>query len=132
MSFVGDINRFATLTGQSIDQAVRNTRQEAVRLVMFDFPVKTGQARGSVIAAIGAPADSPTIFDNTSGTSAAIARAQGAINAPSNNIFYFTTNLPYVKYLEDGSSTQAPSGMFKISAIQLREGIRTIIQNAAN
>ena len=133
MSFVSDINRFAALTGQSIDQAVRNTRLEAVKLVIEKMPVDTGQARGSVIAAIGSPADSPTILDNTGGTSAAVARAQGAINAPSNNIFYFTTNLPYVKYLEDGPrSNQAPQGMFKISAIQLQEGIRTIIQNAAN
>ena len=143
MSFLSDIQRFADATESTIDQSVRAIRLQAVELVIEKMPVDTGQARGSVQAAIGSPASGSSVIDNSSGTSAAVARAQGSINAPSNNIFYFTTNLPYVKYLENGGirgsgpkittsgySTQAPQGMFKISAIQLKEHIREIIRNA--
>ena len=132
MSFLGDLNRWADLTERSIDEVVRGVRLQAVELVIEKMPVKTGQAKGSVVAAIGNPYPSPTILDNSSGNNAAVARAIPAINSPSNNIFYFTTTLDYVQKLENGSSRQAPRGMFKISAIQLRRAIRQIIQNAGN
>ena len=98
------------------------------------MPVDTGQAKGSVQAAIGTPAGGEGTKDDSprGRTQEAIERAQGPISAPSSNIFYFTTNLPYVKYLEDGPrSDQAPQGMFKISAIQLKEHIRETIRNAS-
>jgi hypothetical protein len=132
MSFANDIKRWSEKAGKTIDQAVRAVRLQAVELVIEKMPVDTGQARGSVIASIGSPANSPKILDKTGTTTAAAARAQGAINAPSNNVFYFTSNLPYVKELEDGSSRQAPQGMFKVSAIQLTESIKQVVKNATD
>lgn len=130
MSFASDIARFAEQTGQTMDQVTRNVRLEGVKSVIIATPVDTGQARGSIIASIGAPANSPNIIDPN--PQAAIARAMPAINGPSNQVFYFTSNLPYIKYLENGSSQQAPAGMFKIAAIRLRESIREAVQNATN
>jgi hypothetical protein len=132
VSFASDIARFAEQTGQTMDQVTRNVRLEGVKQVIRNTPVDTGQAKGSIIAAIGSPASSPNILDRTAGEGAAISRAMAAINGPSNKVFYFTSNLPYIKYLENGSSQQAPAGMFKIAAIRLRESIREAVQNATN
>jgi len=135
MSFLGDLNRWADLTERSIDQVVRSVRIQTVELVIEKMPVKTGQAKGSVVAAIGSPSSSTGQIDNSplNSSDAAKERAASAIDAPSNNIFYLTTTLAYVKKLEDGSSrVQAPRGMFKISAIQLRRRIREAIRNAGN
>ena len=129
MSFASDMARWAEQSNRTLDSVTRQIRLQAVELVTEKMPVDTGQARGSLIASIDSPADSPDIKDAT--TSGAITRAQGAVNSPTNNVFYYTSNLPYVKYLERGSSAQAPTGMFAISAVQLREGIRDII-NANN
>jgi hypothetical protein len=132
MSFVNDLNRWAERTERSIDQVVRKTRLDVVEMVTEKMPVDTGQARGSLIASIGSPANSPDTIDNSGSNDAAVARAMPAISADSNNIFYYTSTLDYVKDLEDGSSrVQAPHGMFKISAIQLRRAIREAIRNAS-
>ena len=144
MSFAADIAKWADKAEISMDQAVRAVRLQAVDIVTEKMPVDTGQARGSLIAAIGSPKSSPDIKDKT--TTGAAARAQGAINAPSDNIFYYTSNIPYIWVLEnggygrgpgatnkttrDGFSIQAPNGMFKISAIQLRQGVKDAIKNA--
>ena len=134
MSFLGDLNRWADLTERSIDQVVRSVRLQTVQLVIEKMPVKTGQAKGSIVAAIGNPSSSTGQIDNSplNRSDAAKERAASAINAPSNNIFYFTTTLDYVQRLENGASGQAPDGMFRISAIQLRRLIRQTIQNAGN
>ena len=132
MSFAADIRKLAAKTEQRLDQVVRAVRLDAVTLVIEKMPVDTGQARGSVIASIGSPASSPKILDKTNDTAAAIARAQGSINAPTDNIFYVTSNIPYMKFLENGSSQQAPLGMFKISAIQLQNAIRKKIKDVAS
>ena len=148
MSFANDIKLWSEKAGKTMDQAVRAVRLQAVELVIEKMPVDTGQARGSVIASIGSPANSPRILDKTGTTTAAAARAQGAINAPSNNVFYFTSNLPYIWTLEnggfgrglgatnkttrDGFSVQAPNGMFKISAIELQQTIKQVVKNATD
>ena len=145
MSFASDMARWAEQSNRTLDSVTRQIRLQAVELVTEKMPVDTGQARGSLIASIGSPADSPDIKDAT--TSGAITRAQGAVNSPTNNVFYYTSNLPYIAVIErggfgtgsgatnkttrDGYSIQAPSGVFAISAVQLHEGTRDII-NANN
>lgn len=144
MSFAADIAKWADKAGLSMGQTVRAIRLQAVEIVTDKMPVDTGQARGSLVASIGSPKQSPVIKDKSTG--GAVGRAQGAINAPSDNIFYYTSNLPYIWALEhggygrgpgatnkttrDGFSVQAPNGMFKISAIQLRQGVKDAIKNA--
>lgn len=147
MSFLSDIQRFADATNTTIDHSVRAVRLSAVKHVIESTPVATGQAKGSIIASIDSPVSSPDIIDASpfGDPEQAIARASSAINQPSDRVFYFTSNLPHIKYLEDGGirgsgpkitttghSTQAPHGMFKRTAVILREEIRSIIQNASN
>ncbi len=37
---------------------------------------------------------------------------------------YLTNNLPYAKVIEGGSSTQAPSGMVKVTALEFEREIK--------
>lgn len=144
MSFAADIAKWADKVDATMDEAVRAVRHEAVVVVTDKMPVDTGQARGSLIASIGSPASSPEIDDKSG--AGAIGRAQSAINAPADNIFYYTSNLPYIWTLEYGGfgrgpgktskttstgfSSQAPSGVFRVSAIKLRQNVQEKIRNA--
>ena len=142
MSFASDIEKWVKKADLKMDQAVRGVRHQVVVEVIKKFPVDTGQARGSVFAKLGSPGDSPKILDGNEAS--ALARAQPAINGKIDTIFYFTSNLPYIGLLENGGysqgkystskttargySSQAPHGMFKISAIQIRRKIRKIVK----
>ena len=144
INFINDIEAFAEKTEGAIEDVVRGVRLQALTLPIEKMPVETGQARGSVVASIGAPKDSPLKnLDKT--VEGAIARAQGAINAPVDSLFIVSSNIPYMWTLEyggygrgegatnkttrDGYSVQAPNGMFRISAIELRQGIKDVIND---
>lgn len=144
INFINDIEAFAEKTEGAIEDVVRGVRLQALTLPVKKMPVDTGQARGSVVASIGSPNDSPlNLLDKT--VEGAIARAQSAIDAPVDSLFIVSSNIPYMWTLEyggygrgegatnkttrDGYSVQAPNGMFRISAIELRQGIKDVINN---
>ena len=144
INFINDIEAFAEKTEGAIEDVVRGVRLQALTLPVKKMPVETGQARGSVVASIGSAKDSPlNLLDKT--VEGAIARAQGAIDAPVDSLFIVSSNIPYMWTLEyggygrgegatnkttrDGYSVQAPNGMFRISAIELRQGIKDVIND---
>lgn len=148
MSFAADIAKWADKAGSTMDESVRTIRLQAVELVIEKMPVDTGQTKGSVMASIGTPASGQGQPDNSplKHTDVARARADSVIKQDTDNIFYYTSNSPNIWVLEhggygrgpgatnkttrDGFSVQAPNGMFKISAIQLRQGVKDAIKNA--
>lgn len=74
-----------------------------------------GTFRGSHVVSIGAPDETvKEVIDKTGG--ATIAAGNAIINgsAPFPRIF-IQTNLPYAQKLEDGHSTQAPSGIYGLA-----------------
>lgn len=139
IGFSADIEAWIEKAGLETDKAIRALRLDMVQKVIKIMPVDTGQARGSLIARIGSPGNSPKKIKDKTGAKA-LSKAMAAINAPSANIFYFTSNIPYIGKLENGGysqgkystkkttasgySSQAPYGMFKISALQLRQGLK--------
>jgi len=129
-----DIERIA---GDRMDQVVRGTLLDLSRRIVLRTPVGNpslwqgppppgytgGQARGNWQASIGSPASGTTEATDKSGT-ATIAGIAGKTQQAPGNVWYLTNNLPYVgSALEYGSSTQAPTGMVRISLRELDQSI---------
>jgi hypothetical protein len=93
------------------------TANRAGRHLVQDTPVDTAFARSNWVASIGTPDLS--------------LRAIRSINATVNEIKSVTANakadeeIPYVKYLNEGSSFQAPANFARISLMKARGGLST-------
>jgi len=125
------------LVGDRMDKVVRGTLLDLSRRIVLRTPVGNpslwqgppppgytgGQARGNWQASIGSPASGTTEATDKSGT-ATIAGIAGKTQQAPGNVWYLTNNLPYVSTaLEYGSSTQAPTGMVRISLRELDQSI---------
>ena len=125
------------LVGDRMDKVVRGTLLDLSRRIVLRTPVGNpslwqgppppgytgGQARGNWQASIGSPASGTTEATDKSGT-ATIAGIAGETRKAPGNVWYLTNNLPYVSTaLEYGSSTQAPTGMVRISLRELDQSI---------
>ena len=88
---------------------------ELLGMIVFATPVRTGKARGGWQVTIGAPASSDVDnldqvgFDTVE---TGLSRLKGA--SPFSDV-YISNLTPYIDDLENGSSTQAPEGMVKVS-----------------
>lgn len=92
---------------------------EAMRRIIFRTPVDTGRARGNWQLSINAPTASevPEVLWRTQLEAAT--RLMNSI-APF-SICYICNNVPYIVYLEEGSSQrQAPQGMVAITFVEMR------------
>lgn len=101
---------------------------DLLRRFVVKTPVDTGRARGnwqvtisstdSQVAIQGAPdkddkANSPKA--ETAAADAVTKSIQVVNSIKPFSITYITNNVPYIVYLEDGTSTQAPVGMVSLS-----------------
>ena len=90
---------------------------EALRRIVYKTPVDTGRARGNWQVTIDKPAVGvlvPAIADPV---------GQGGLmlaDLPPFTTVWITNNVPYIKYLEDGSSKQAPQGMVSVTLGELK------------
>lgn len=66
-------------------------------------------------------------IDKTGATST-LRIAAGVKNVPAAGIHYLVNNLPYAKRLEEGWSTQAPSGMVALTAMEFQSICREAAQ----
>ena len=129
-----DIERIA---GDRMDKVVRGTLLDLSRRIVLRTPVGNpslwasappagytgGQAKGNWQASIGSPETGTTSTIDKSG-SATLASINGKTQNAPGNVWYLTNNLPYVSTaLEYGSSTQAPTGMVRISLRELDQSI---------
>ena len=129
-----DIERIA---GDRMDKVVLGTLLDLSRRIVLRTPVGNpslwasappagytgGQAKGNWQASIGSPETGTTSTIDKSG-SATLASINGKTQNAPGNVWYLTNNLPYVSTaLEYGSSTQAPTGMVRISLRELDQSI---------
>lgn len=75
-------------------------------------PVDTGRFRSNTIVSFGSPDYRYT--ENTGGMGEAFNAIQG-LTADSLPVIHVQNNLPYGIYLEQGSSSQAPSGIYSLA-----------------
>jgi len=125
MSFADDIKKFAEKTGNNMEDTVVTTIFQLNELVVKRTPVDTGRARGGWVASVGNPSSSKGSQD-TSG-SATISKANRKAAGSVGNIYYLANNVEYIMLLEYGRSGQAPQGMARISAQEIKQNMRNYV-----
>ncbi len=116
MGFSEDIRKFVDKTEEKMNRAIRKIAIDAFSEVILKTPVDTGRARGNWQVAIGEMPTGTIELDDKSGQ-IAIGKVQAeAMGVKPGDVIYLANSLPYIQALEDGSSTQAPAGMVKLTA----------------
>ena len=109
-------------------EATQNKRLRAAALqalsgVIERSPVDQGAFRGSHRVSVGSPDYSYSLTDTDKAGSATLAKGSSAIQAVRVpfTVIYVQSNLPYSEALENGSSQQAPQGVYQITMNNLKE-----------
>jgi hypothetical protein len=124
-----------------IDQADRAFRAlvlEAGRRIIFRTPVDTGRARMNWHTSVGSPVLTADEYDGDDGGSVAGPATTDAVkelihygnlaDAHNGDVVYIANGLPYIEKLENGSSTQNPQGMVKVTLAELQEVGRQVAE----
>jgi len=124
VSFSGDIAAFADKAGESLDNTVRMVTLELFGSVIRSTPVDTGRARGNWQTTVGSPAGGELGIRSESAAIAELEQNCGKVG----EVTYMANNLPYIKRLEEGWSTQSPPhAMVRANFTR----IESIVANAA-
>lgn len=118
---------------ENSDKLLRALALETHRRLIRKTPVDKGRARNNWNAAIGSPdvGTSDAATYDRSGQSA-ITEGMSVIGVfKAGERFYSTNSLPYIPALEDGSSTQAPNGMIKVTVAELKPLVAKIAARIA-
>lgn len=104
-----------------VDDLRKKAARQFLRHVYNLSPIKTGRYKSNHIVSIGAPSYA---FDaRRRDFSRWYAEGMAAINnSPRGAKIYIQQNLPYAPMIEDGSSTQAPAGVYKIAYMRVKLG----------
>lgn len=108
-----------TLPAVSVRALQKKLTLEALRRIVMKTPVDTGRARGNWQVQIGeAPEDEIDRIDKAG--SSTIAEGTAIVKEVFPYvIIHITNNVPYIIYLEEGTSKQASIGMVKTTIEEL-------------
>ena len=111
-SFAKKLRKFAKDIPKKNNEIKKAVLLEGATLVVADTPILSGQAQNNYFFANTPDKVSVTYgpFNGARGGTMSLARAQKAAQAlkPGQDV-YMTNNLPYIGWLNDGYSTQAPA-----------------------
>lgn len=127
MSFASDIAKWAKKTGLATERVPAFVCLSLSEKIIGRTPVDTGRAKGNWQATIASPAAGATDTTDPAGA-AAIAKAAVVAQAASGNVFYLVNNLPYIRRLEYGYSSQAPAGMVRVTAQEFEQAVAAAVQ----
>lgn len=116
-----DLHRWADKIGQSIDAVVAAVCLQMSASIIMRTPVDTGRARGNWQASIGSPA---TGLSSGMDARTVLSEAEAVAQMAPGSVFFLTNNLPYIRRLEYGHSSQAPHGMVRVTASEFGSAIR--------
>ena len=121
MSFNGDIDKFQQKVNKIATDIFRGTSIDILTRVVRRTPVDQGTARGNWFATINAPSKEIDEKIKDKNGAKSIGRVKGITrNAKLGNSIYLINNLPYIKGLEDGTGTDQPSGMVKVTVAEFK------------
>ena len=125
MSFTVDLSRLVAKSKGNIDRAIHKVALDVFQGVVKKSPVDTGRFRGNWTVSIGSY--SAQALDRTDkrrlgslpGHESAL-RADAALTAfKAGAPIYITNSLPYADRLENGWSQQAPTGMVRLTLMEI-------------
>lgn len=110
MSFKSDIDRINEKSTSALERSIRAATLQLGTAIIKETPFKTGRARGNWQTSIGSPASGETPRRRAAG---AIAELRNQTQVMIGNVLYITNNVPYIYFLEYGSSKLTPKGMVR-------------------
>ncbi len=118
--FNNQVNAFAkTLLNEQLPAFTQKLAFDILAGVVEETPVLTGRARGNWQVSLGSPIESALEIMDQNGE---ITKAKGNAIIEKMKPFgvvYITNNLPYIEFLEEGTSDKAPDGMVAITLDRL-------------
>ena len=134
-SFAVRLQQFADKTNRNADQLVRGVIEDIATKIVERSPVgdpalwqrpapkgyEPGTFRGNWQLGIGSiPSGETGQIDPTGlGTLFSIVAAIG--DHPAGTVVYLANNVPYARPIEDGHSTQAPTGLVGLTAMEFQQ-----------
>jgi hypothetical protein len=108
-----------------VESIVKVTMIELFNRVIQKSPVDTGRFRANWNCSISSPDLSTSESTDPSG-SGSISKATSTVVSYTLNdqSVFLTNNLPYAERLENGWSKQAPSGMVRLSVMEIQNSVR--------
>jgi hypothetical protein len=119
--FKVSLDRFIELTKLNAHTVVARTVLELFDSITKKTPVDTGYARRGWFVSFDRPSNQLPSKSGGSG-----APAPPAVPKDT-TVAFITNNVPYIRFLEDGSSKQAPYGMVRVSVAEMQAKINTIV-----
>jgi len=101
--------------GDKVELVVRRTALELQTSMVQLSPVDTGRFRNNWNCGIGVVVQTTTETTDREGTGALGRTAEALGSWKPGQTIYLTNSLPYAKPLEYGHSSQAPSGMVRLT-----------------
>jgi hypothetical protein len=136
--FNSRMRRLAKNTATNLTAKVNKIALQVLLNILQSTPVDTGMAISNWILSLSDPSDEqiPPYSPGSKGSTrqrnigAAYNTAQAGIqDRTPKQIIYITNSLPYIGLLNDGSSSQAPSGFVQsavLNAVRSTSGIKVI------
>lgn len=110
----------ANLTSEKVVLFHKKIALEALKRIVLKTPVDTGRARGNWQTTIGKlPAGDKKAPNDKSGSKAMMAGMAALASLPPFSVVWISNNVPYIIFLEAGSSKQAPQGMVAVTIQEL-------------
>ncbi len=116
--------------GKNVNQVIRRAALSGDQVAVIRTPVDTGRARANWFVSVGAPEvqniEGPNLGDKGANEGAATATALGQAQAALARYdiklgpIFITNSVPYIGFLDEGASQQAPDGItpFVLQAIR--------------
>lgn len=134
-SLAGRLNRLGKQVEKNAEEAVKAVAREIDKQLILSTPVDTGRARSNWQVGIGTPIrkELEPYFPGhhlglaeTDNAQAAIQAGEKVINKYKikNSSLIISNNVDYLKYLNEGSSRQAPAGFVQTSVQTGRLALR--------
>lgn len=109
-----DPARFIQVAENDLTDMMKTITLDAFGMIIRMSPVDTGAFRGNNRVSIGQPDNSYDVTKTSQANKAEGEQAIASISVPYTTV-YIQNNLPYAGRLENGSSMQAPAGLYGIT-----------------
>lgn len=113
MSFSGDITKFKKKAEKVAVNVFSGTALSLMNKIVLRTPVDTGRLRGNWFSSINRASN------QIDGNGERYASTTG--KAKLGDSIFFVNNLPYAGVIENGSSSQSPQGMIKVTVAEFHQ-----------
>lgn len=122
--FNKEVQAFAAKIPGRVTELQKKLVLEALTRIVQKTPVDTGRARGNWQVSIERPSMAALDTTDRDGSRTIQKGLEAVANLPDFSVVWISNNLEYITFLEDGSSQQAPSGMVRLTILELRLMLR--------